>query len=33
MSRVLDNEPYVSGDVRRRVIEADEELSYRRNMR
>ncbi|MGI5192659.1 LacI family DNA-binding transcriptional regulator [Streptomyces sp. CA-288835] len=31
VSRVLNNEPYVSDDVRRRVIEAAEELGYRLN--
>ncbi|MDQ0753556.1 DNA-binding LacI/PurR family transcriptional regulator [Streptomyces africanus] len=31
VSRVLNNEPYVSDDVRRRVIEAAEKLGYRLN--
>ncbi|MGW0842320.1 LacI family DNA-binding transcriptional regulator [Streptomyces sp. NPDC002787] len=31
VSRVLNNEPYVSEDVRRRVLEAAEELGYRLN--
>ncbi|MET9762018.1 LacI family DNA-binding transcriptional regulator [Streptomyces sp. NPDC006372] len=31
VSRVLNDEPYVSTDVRRRVLEAAEELGYRRN--
>ncbi len=31
VSRVLNDEPYVSADVRRRVLDAAEELGYRRN--
>ena len=31
VSRVFNDEPYVSADVRRRVLEAAEELGYRRN--
>ena len=31
VSRVLNDEPYVSPDVRRRVLAAAEELGYRRN--
>ncbi|GKQ38765.1 LacI family DNA-binding transcriptional regulator [Streptomyces sp. A012304] len=31
VSRVFNNEPYVSADVRRRVLEAAEELGYRLN--
>ncbi|HYS39161.1 MAG TPA: LacI family DNA-binding transcriptional regulator [Pseudonocardiaceae bacterium] len=31
VSRVFNDEPYVSADVRRRVLEAAEELDYRRN--
>ncbi|MDX2527288.1 LacI family DNA-binding transcriptional regulator [Streptomyces europaeiscabiei] len=31
VSRVLNDEPYVSADVRRRVTEAAEQLGYRRN--
>src|SRR3954453_12427190 len=31
VSRVLNDEPYVSAGVRRRVLEAGEELGYRRN--
>src|SRR4051795_4900532 len=31
VSRVLNDEPYVSADVRRRVLEAAERLGYRRN--
>jgi len=31
VSRVLNDEPYVSADVRRRVLEAAEQLGYRRN--
>jgi DNA-binding LacI/PurR family transcriptional regulator len=31
VSRVINDEPYVSEDVRRRVMEAADELGYRRN--
>src|SRR3954462_15477662 len=31
VSRVLNDEPYVSADVRRRVLDATQELGYRRN--
>src|SRR3954447_24720678 len=31
VSRVLNDEPYVSADVRRRVLDAAEQLGYRRN--
>src|SRR3954447_17171329 len=31
VSRVLNDEPYVSADVRRRVLDAADELGYRRN--
>src|SRR4051794_20132069 len=31
VSRVLNNEPYVSADARRRVLQAAEELGYRLN--
>src|SRR4051794_41838122 len=31
VSRVLNDEPYVSADVRRRVLNAAEELGYRRH--
>src|SRR6478736_7363277 len=31
VSRVLNDEPYVSADVRRRVLDAAEELGYRSN--
>src|SRR5215218_2100330 len=31
VSRVLNDEPYVSADLRRRVLDAAEDLGYRRN--